>query len=187
MSGIDWSKAPPWADCVIKSNDCGDELYWAEPWGTSNGKRCRLGYEDKKVESWHIADTTIKGRAWILIESRPAKAWSGEGLPPVGTECEYGSDDRCWIPVKVIAHQVGGIYLVPQAVSQVTEHGQLCIGQAQYFRPIRTPEQIAAEEREKSIDEMAKVLEDKLGRSLDLERELCEWLYDANYRKQAKP
>lgn len=80
--------------------------------------------------------------------------WNGpdDGLPPVGTVCEHEgrADDREWIEVKVIAHtekrgREVAVFEYEDIVSYST---------AIYFRPIRTPEQIAAEEREQGIKEL---------------------------------
>jgi len=76
--------------------------------------------------------------------------WSGEGLPPVGTVCEYTRElsaaesqrDRTWYWCKVVAHELGGAVIRTKAGHyhnrSVPEFS---------FRPIKT-------ERERAIDEM---------------------------------
>lgn len=53
------------------------------------------------------------------------------------------------------------------------------------FPPVRTPEQIKAEEREKAIVEMAETMHAATG--FGVNRADCEALYDAGYRKQVAP
>jgi hypothetical protein len=53
------------------------------------------------------------------------------------------------------------------------------------FRPIRTPEQIAAEEREKAIDAMNKLVGDI--EKIPTWRDALAALYDAGYRKTEAP
>lgn len=82
-----------------------------------------------------------------------APAWDGSGLPPVGVECEFESYQGgylAWKPCRVIAHD--GNAAVINYKNNYSAHG------AESFRPIKTPEQLAAEQRERAIAEMAKVL-----------------------------
>lgn len=112
-----------------------------------------------------------------IITERP-KPWSGEGLPPVGIECErmWASGPASYVKVRVIAHDDG------QAIYRFLEDRRKGEVQADrdgdgdscgnpIFRPIRTPEQIAAEEA-----------------LLDIERLYSEGgpaaVFDAGYRKQ---
>ena len=173
---IDWSKAPEWAACVIKSSERGDEIYWAEPWGTKNGKRCKLGREDRRLNSYDIADTTIKGHAWVLVESRPI-IWSGSGLPPVGTVCEWHPSVHGWVTVTILGrdgdctwYRVRG-----EEASQTCRH-------MTFFRAIRTPEQIAAEEKGCAVTDMLCIVSgpDLKGRGVTNQ---LEALHDAGYRK----
>lgn len=73
-----------------------------------------------------------------------AQSWNGEGLPPVGTVCEMRDNDDAWRKTTVIAHGIDrGI---PTAVGQADDVLLWCQSQVD-CRPIRTQEQIAAEER----------------------------------------
>lgn len=76
-------------------------------------------------------------------------AWTGEGLPPVGTVCEV---DYCesWQRCEVVAHFRQRCGMVAAfTVDLVDGAKSLDAFGSESFRPIRTPEQIAAEEREK--------------------------------------
>jgi hypothetical protein len=105
---------------------------------------------------------------------RPAEPWTGDGLPPVGTECE----------IKHLGH-AGGFH-----PAKITYHGRNLVA-FQYqtgnpdqhefadeprnliFRPARTPEQKA---RDEAVDAMLAIV----GGS---ERRVVEQLFDAGYRK----
>lgn len=133
---------------------------------------------------WHRS--MVSGKRAAAMIPRPAdKQWNGEGLPPVGTVCEFKSVGHHSDPEYqwCIFHGImscGG-YIVeyhhhtsPEMVTCAPFDPALTT-----FRPIRTPEQIAAEEREKAIDAMAKI-----GRMADNPVTFAQKLYDAGYRKQ---
>lgn len=125
--------------------------------------------------------------------------WNGKHLPPVGTECEFTGhspsehdktdpDLHIGDRVKIIAHfQVdGGIKLAAflfnaqlhnknRGPAYVEQGGPGC------FRPIRTTEQIAAEERAEGIEEIRRLLGSGAQGSLE------SVIWDAGYRKQVTP
>lgn len=127
-----------------------------------------------------------------VVESRPV-VWGGEGLPPVGMVCEIELIDKEWAQVVVVAitdyriycEQVGHHECVdgPNDWCPVKAHAK--------FRPIRTPEQIAAEERYAFIREALCCVErnaEAFNESLnDKKRSAIEStiaaLYAAGYRK----
>lgn len=186
MSGIDWSKAPEWAGCVIKSSACGDDLYWCEKWGISGAKRCIFGKEDRPLRAWDLADITGK-HAWVLIELRPTQCWSGDGLPPVGTVCEIAPPYRDHgTKVRVLCHDEGDAIC---RLIEGDEFGDLRQYMASELRPIRTPGQIAADERADTIDQMVQFFMNYYGNPKGAEQYLliCRSLHDAGYRKIAEP
>lgn len=69
--------------------------------------------------------------------------WNGEGLPPVGTECEYYDGvSRHWVPAAIVAHHING----GEAIWSSNIHGgELFYGSCHDFRPIPTPEERAIE------------------------------------------
>lgn len=109
--------------------------------------------------------------ALVKREAKPA-AWTGEGLPPVGTVCELADrvllasmHEAKWFDagtrVEVAGHAKfdgadGCVCVIGVEDSScgftftgtIVEH---------HLRPIRTPEQIAAEEREKAVAEMKRI------------------------------
>lgn len=104
--------------------------------------------------------------------------WTGDGLPPVGTVCEFYADEDTWRRCEVVAHKDG------QAVVWVN-NAHIFSSSGASLRPIRTPEQIAEEERKAEIDvlcadivghyEAPKMSEHYLG--------LAAALHDLGYRK----
>lgn len=106
-----------------------------------------------------------------------SKEWDGSGFPPIGTVCEYLKHAKyktSWIKVRVVFIGVNLIVFEHGAngnefSEQITEVS---------FRPIKTPEQIEAEERLHAIDEMNDLI---LG--WGVEKRMLAVLYDAGYRK----
>jgi len=76
---------------------------------------------------------------------RKSKAWSGEGLPPVGIDIEFKSSGGEWLVGQYIGQFNGKIIAGCHATGVV---GYLQSGE---MRPIRTPEQVAADEREAAV------------------------------------
>lgn len=140
MKEIDWSKAPD-GTTHFRHDDP------KSPW--------RM-LKDGVWHAWFGGEwMTVTTAAEHFYIARPV--WSGEGLPPVGTVCEYQRNDvsyrQEWVKVTtkyfgkemvVLEHSASGEEYVEQAAS--------CV-----FRPTRTPEQIAAEELKAAIDEMSEV------------------------------
>lgn len=124
-------------------------------------------------------------KAWQRImnsaELSPAAVWSGDGLPPIGCECEALAHDASgiWLPVKILAHDVGhAVYRLPNGAYRGDSEFFRGDPTRPLFRPLRTAEQLAAEAREKAIDEMAEATEVGFP-----SRILLGDLYDAGYRK----
>ena len=116
--------------------------------------------------------------------------WNGEGLPPVGTVCEVQTwVNREWKQTTILAHHLG--FAVH---SWSTEGDDMEVDSAppQDFRPIRTPEQIAAEERIAGLNEMIRHMKDHpLGthgashlQELMIHEDVARDLWEAGYRKQ---
>lgn len=87
---------------------------------------------------------------------RPAP-WTGEGLPPAGTVCEVSSHQGAWAKAEI--RYIGKRFCVYQYVLQEGYSADQLNEVSLYltvmrFRPIRTPEQIAEEEREQAAIEL---------------------------------
>lgn len=185
MSQVDWSKAPEGATHYsprIEGLAC--PAFWREEGG-------------KLVEFWgEYASGVLTNKknhhgfakSPSDCMSRPSSpAWSGEGLPPVGLVLEYmwnykpeGSE---YVRVEILAHDKGS------AVMRVLDgpdpgvlrecRGGYCgpVRGQPIFRPIRTPEQIAAHERETAIEAMF-----LHWLNADSVKEFCGALYELGYR-----
>lgn len=111
--------------------------------------------------------------------------WDGTGLPPARTVCEFQpwkEHGDTWKEITVIAH-----WCAPNGITY--SWGHTGYGwkepQAMRFRMMRTPEQIAAEERDKAVAEMAGIVKEVVGCGVNIPD--MSALYDAGYRKQVKP
>jgi hypothetical protein len=149
--------------------------------------------EDQKIELFHEGTWSHIYKPSFdqpLNRYRIAKedpvVWNGQGLPPVGTVCEAviphssGEDDEnksiIWIEGVVIAHhEING-----KTFTWFAERDGFYPPNVLEFRPIRTPEQIAYDQRDSAIAYMLKVC---FGADLS-RRERLAALYDAGYRKQ---
>lgn len=168
---IDWSKAPEGA------------THYRESVRTFYKQDARA-YEWDTVE-WRVIANDLGEFRWCsaLIE-RPVTAWNGEGLPPVGTVCELRAHKLTdWSMAKIeFAHRN---VIVWDWIGEPSMNG-LCTTYAHNveMRPIRTPEQIAAEDREQELNRMVATISilDK-----GWARKACAGLYDAGYRKQVAP
>jgi len=183
---IDWSKAPA------------DATHWEPAF-------LGVGESWMKLESAVWSFWSISWIGWIAspvshqrisrMIARPAPVeWDGTGLPPVGTVCEIKGtvlqevrrENPTWRKVDIIAHtDFGG---KPIAVGRDIKCSTLGWGMATMFRPIKTPEQLAAEERRKVINQM---MTDAgiVGSAFDGDPEAdiwCEALYEAGWRKELR-
>lgn len=120
--------------------------------------------------------------------------WDGVGLPPAGTICEVlWNESR----VEYLRTKVFGVNEHGQPIHRFDEGPKKYKYQAdvlrtasgtQVFRPIRTAEQVAAEEREKAITLM--IDESLFGHYAFTKAQAeiaCKALYEAGYRKEPKP
>lgn len=119
-------------------------------------------------------------RCWVVIATRPEK-WNGKGLPPVGTVCEHETDgfsDK-WVTVEVLAHREFKGHGTGLLVVFATED-DVSFSSPECFRPLKTKEQLAAEEREKAVEEMFA----RFGGPGGLTLKQCIWVISEGYRKQ---
>lgn len=103
-----------------------------------------------------------------------SKEWDGEGMPPIGTVCEYYCTNISneWRKCEIVAHYHEYVVAIDEGYKEaVLKHPRM-------LRPIKTPEQIAREERQQAIDEMLSLLH-----SYSTFKDAMGVLYDAGYRK----
>jgi len=181
MTSIDWSKAPAWAKslCLNPAHE--------QAWLGDEGYSYLIG--NGHMVEW-TNECAFDHSAFKLVEARPTP-WDGQGLPPVGLECLFTAEDNGdgWseelkpgTKVRVIAQfattdsvqAAAFTFFSPRLNCHLVEQAI-----AGCFKPLPTAEQIAAEERKKTIQEMLDV--DQCG---TLSRtKFCNLLYDAGYRK----
>ncbi|YCH23124.1 hypothetical protein M1D96_06365 [Pseudomonas sp. D1-3] len=166
---IDWSKAPEDAKGHALIG-CEEIPVWVgDSW---------YEYMDGKRYDFSRSDFELT-RPRTQIGQYQEK-WNGEGLPPVGLKVEgliEGNGDWCELTLKYKSTDF--------SVFERADGEELPLWNPQYstFRPIRTPDQIAAEERKAEIEAMAKVL----GVVACDDYVAATALYDAGYRKQVAP
>lgn len=189
MNKIDWEISPGWAYAVGR---VGKHICWIG--------EDRYGYVGKEPEYYDLATSpeAIGHRhlsEFEIVDRRPGKEWTGEGLPPVGTTCEFYSDisRSNWIwrqslesgmHVDVIAHyspcgdgdMVAVFAFGDDKTGRSTDQAIACC-----FRPIPTAEQIEAKKRENAIAEMACIVRSVVGCGVNLADMAA--LYDAGFRK----
>lgn len=176
MTDIDWSKAPEGFPVWIESHYKSDPSNWHV--------RAEKGYKDRKGGMWF--DHQVEDGE-CTVHLRPE--WNGEGLPSVGTVCEQAprgvaehAREVLWRKVRIIAHLEDSRLTGPVAVYLPTD-GQANCDQAvaSCFRPIRTAEQIAADERKQAVEQMCLA---SMGQSCPpICTAAAEALYEAGYRK----
>lgn len=176
MSRVDWSKAPEGATHWGPENADYVEAFYRQ-----DGDRWFFAahHTGWRWNTFMVQDAPNGDRLKMLVE-RPV-SWNGEGLPPVGTVCEVHNAglrnpewERCTILFMGAFKCVYESDSCHERVADVSD--DYCITS---FRPLRTPEQIAAEEREKAIDAM----QEAVSKDPQYGRKVCAALYDAGYRK----
>lgn len=170
---IDWSKAPKGATHWSAGDGDRYEAYW---------KPNRDGYDCYCPEWDNPAWQNISDELPDYAIPIPPK-WNGEGLPPVGTVCEFLKHNSP--PAPEGQWTVGDIRYVSDCTVIIggdrcehVHHPRNCS-----FRPLRTPEQIAAEERQKDLDSLTH----DLYRDIGMEPRDAEILFNKGYRKQVQP
>lgn len=125
---------------------------------------------------------------WTAIERRVTGGqWNGEGLPPVGQKIEMKNkrSTEDWARPGFLEVTITAMGTQLFLVTHSDGGDESCGHLSEYdFRPLSSPEQKAAEEREKAIAEMTSTspMLDK-----GWARKVCIALYDAGYRKQVAP
>lgn len=176
MNEIDWSQAP--ADAThYQAATHGVFECWLKP-----GHAVRVSRREPYWREDDYADD-------LIATSAIKRPWSGEGLPPVGVVCEFQSRGEMWEPVKVFSVQYNHDESADILFTHAEGWGYVDSNMGR-LRPIRTPEQIAADEREAAIKEMVQAIYTKrcgldcTPRSpADEAKVSASALYDAGYRK----
>lgn len=166
MSNVDWSKAPEGATHWMPESQYWEARFWK-----------REGKANYVFEGGEWKSSLAKPFGHPALVIRPdTTQWNGEGLPPVGAYIEVFHPIYGWIGARSVGSD-------GEAAIVRTNDGYAGAFPHQ-MRPIRTPEQIAAEERERAIKEMWSVYWQPHAATA---MEGLGLLYDAGYRKQEQP
>lgn len=100
----------------------------------------------------HNSDLHDKENHYIIAERLPITepTWDGEGLPPVGVECEF-YDCESWNTVKI--KFIGDKYVVLHDLKFDVERVYSVADKPDKFRPIRSPEDVVRDEAIKAMCE----------------------------------
>lgn len=160
---IDFSKKPEGATHFYRTQ-WGHVGSW---WKISTTKSSAPAFVFSPIDGQWVAFARVPGNIQPIPDDRP---WTGKGFPPVGIDCEYlDVDTKQWMPGEILATRNNAwiIYGYNYDVGLFT---------LESIRPIRTAEQILAEEREKAIEDLIHVT--------CINRGEAALIYDAGYRKQ---
>lgn len=162
---INWSKAPAGATHYCIDGASGTA------WRDLSGVSAKYWSEGKWHDHYGISsEFCLK---YGVFEARPTQnGWNGEGLPPVGAYIEWLSGQYGWLGGRVVGHD--------GAVTVVSHNDGYTGCHPHEVRAIRTPEQIAAEERAEAVAAMLGLF----GETDSRDTYLMQRLYDAGYRKQ---
>lgn len=158
---IDWSKAPEGATHFSPPFED-----YVGLWARTDGKTWMYKSLNGS-DNWYVGPNPAAKEEYL---PRPAP-WTGEGLPPVGTVCEYQTwVNREWKRTKVLAHHLG---FAVHSWAIDSEEVEVDAAPPQDFRLICSTEQIA-------VDEMREIISSKVG-----DEDAAKALYLAGYRKVA--
>lgn len=181
MSQIDWSKAPEGATHFTPAKrEHHRPVFWKVVDGVARKAWCMSDDCSRVDEIFTYGPDGCIGFNMddaVSIHATPAP-WDGTGLPPVGTVCDYNSRDSLGYaydaPKRVTVFGTDGDY------AAIRGDGFRCWVPVAHLLPLRTPEQLAAEEREKAICEMASIIGAPLCQLTATQ--IIEKLYDAGLR-----
>lgn len=167
---IDWSKAPEGTEAAHPGNNgCYPAWYRRDAAGLVE-QIC----PEAEVYTWAwMGSRRDFPHGSVLRPTSDKQTWTGEGRPPVGIVCEYqhGHHSGAWYDGKILYISSEYTIVLGDPVNE-----QHYYTRNLKFRPIRTPEQIAEEAKEKAIDVIEKRILDRIG---DLNvRNLAEDLFD---------
>jgi len=172
----DFEGSPEWATKVLRDNNDSKKSFVGELAGIT------LVAEKINPHSWWKYNDGYVGE--IIAERRPITepVWSCEGLPPVGCHCEVKAGKDSWNLCKIVfSDDAAGVAFVYLGGDEEKYVGSVdCIGAVcapSYFRPMRSPEDVARDEGVKEIMETFRVDGELVPDYLALA------MWDAGYRK----
>lgn len=144
LNEVDWSKAPEGATHYNK--------YCVRPWLKENPPSYFERYHGVWIE--YSPSNPTGARHFRNAVKRPPE-WDGSGVPPVGTVCEYRLGEHCtWFKCKIVYVLSESDHSFVAWCDDLNSDQFLTFSSNNYklqLRKIKTPEQIAAEERSAAI------------------------------------
>ena len=148
---------------------------WVKCFGGNSGS-----YQFFKNGEWEMGFGCMSNSYLEIAQPEP---WTGEGLPPVGTVCDLKFDHWTdWERHEILCHGKTFMF-VRELNSGLDREGSMSMDGIM-FRQVRTPEQIAAEERCEALKEMCAHALTTPVVTCDQAEIVMQRLYDAGYRKQ---
>lgn len=180
---IDWGKAPEGAiGAFVPTSAHLNRMFFVSTKIPSSHDN-KPGFEGVKADGstrYHVFQYCWQ---WI---PRPAKtlSWSGEGLPPVGVVCQLRFDYwEDWQRYEILCH--GKSFIFARELNSGYDRERSLAMDGIEFRPIRTPEQVAAEKRLKFAQLWLEDIEKEYG--TEVADKLEDILIEAEIRKQVTP
>lgn len=177
-----------WVNCPeVFAKDC---YYWSSSQRSAYSAFLMYfgdGYQVSNVKDYELRVRPVRRLFIQPSDNSDLTEWNGEGLPPIGTVCEWldSSCDR-WLPVS-IAYLSSWLVVIRDEKNHPDGSVEIAIAlstdpdKQPKFREVRTPEQIAAEEREAAINTMCDLLGTPRG---TVAAGVVMRLYDAGCRMQ---
>lgn len=172
MKEVDWDIAPSGA--THYNAEC--EYPWL--------KETPISYFNSDYDVWVEYRAYFYENAMTHLKNavKRHKEWDGSGIPPVGTVCEYRLIEYgMWFTCKIIYVLSGGDDCFVARCDHLDSDQFLTFSSDRYklqLRKIKTPKQIAEEERLHAIDELLDFVV-----PCSTYRDVMCAIYDAGYRK----
>lgn len=181
-----WPHDPAYGRILCMTQDADSEvLTWEYSDPSYASERGWVHSRDMAVEGLWMPElasdhtTAIVTREQWEAERAKQSAWTGQGLPKVGTVCRADTSDAHIPQLEVIGYYSERQVWVRAFDSDGEWFYSYFIDEVE-FHPIKTPEQIAAEERKREVRDMAAIISKRVA-----DFHAAEDLYDAGYRKQS--
>lgn len=182
---IDWNKAPEGATHHYLNSP------W--PWRKISGESWFYFDSGHWIAAGHSVINFLEDNLGRKLSARPV--WAGEGLPPIDLVCQFIGTNECrsnveelrqGTEVTIIAYYMQTNDVPLAAFTFIDDEGEKRIGgaMASCFGPLKTDEQIAADEKKARVDELAKVIKVSGWESPEI---LAAYLDSHDYRKQVAP
>lgn len=166
----------------VFSRHIGAKLTLADDWNSANVTRAQW---QAAVDSLMAENCAHLWVGWSNIEAcelcnatrKIVVEWNGEGLPPVGTALDWREKTGSqWVEATVL-------FITDSSVVLQRDDGfeWQMLTKATVFRPLRTAEQLAAEEAKNA--ELNRMVATASIIDKSWARKVCSDLYDAGYRK----